>query len=256
MSRNLLQLQKGIIYGPINSRRLGSSLGVNLLPADFKACPFNCAYCQYGYTPIKGFITESNDIDFPSVSQVIDALTDALDEYPCVNYITFSGNGEPTIHPHFPEVVHEIKRVKSKIAPRAHLAILSNSAMVSKDNIRRALAELDDRFMKLDAGNEETFKKYNRPHRSVTFDSIIDGLKKLDSIVIQTLFTSGEHGNSSEKQISDWIDKIAEIKPLECHIYSIDRPFPDGKLKIIDKDGLNRIKDRAETQINIPVKVY
>jgi len=186
----------------------------------------------------------------------MDALTEALDEYPCVNYITFSGNGEPTIHPAFPEIVNEIKMLKTKLAPHARLAILSNSAMVSKDHIRQALAKLDDRFMKLDTGNETTFKQYNRPHMSITFDSIIEGLKKIDSIVIQTLFTAGEHGNSSDKQISDWIDKITEIKPLECHIYSIDRPFPDGKLEIIDKAGLGRIKDRSEAITGITVKVY
>jgi len=158
--------------------------------------------------------------------------------------------------PAFAEIVDEIKKVKNKIAPQARLAILSNSALVDKEPIRLALAELDDRFMKLDTGDEETFKRYNRSHKSITFDSIVEGLKKMDSIVIQTLFTGGEHGNTSDKQISAWIEKIAEIKPLACHIYSIDRPFPDGKLEITDKAGLTRIKELTEVKTGIPIQVY
>ncbi len=256
MTRELLELQRGIIYGPVNSRRLGSSLGLNLLPAGYKVCPFNCAYCQYGYTDNRGYLAESDGSDLPSVDQIIDALTDALEEFPSVSYITFSGNGEATLHPDFTIIVDEIKTLKSKMAPHARLAILSNSALVHKAGVRQALARLDDRFMKLDAGDEDTFRRYNRPHRRITFESIVNGLKRMDEIVIQALFAGGKHGNYTDNAVNAWIEKIAEIKPLECHIYSIDRPFPDGKLEKTEHSQLDLIKERAEKRTGIPIRVF
>ncbi len=256
MTRHLLQLQEGIIYGPINSRRLGSSLGLNILPTAYKACPFNCAYCQYGFTPSHGFITESDGRDLPTIPEIEKALWDALDEYPSVSYITFSGNGEPTLHPDFGKIIDSVKEIRDGAAPQAKVAILSNSALIHKSDIRDALGKLDTRFMKLDAGDEKTFRRFNRPHKSLDFNSIIDGLKKLDNIYIQALFAGGEHGNYNEKAIDSWIDKIGEIKPIACHIYSLDRPTADGRLTLISRADLIKIKELTEKQVNSPVQVF
>ena len=129
MTRNLLQLQEGIIYGPINSRRLSSSLGLNILPTAYKACPFNCAYCQYGFTPSHGFITESDGRDLPTVEDIKVVLEDALEEYPSVAYITFSGNGEATVHPDFGAIVDAVEEIRDNFASQAKVAILSNSTV-------------------------------------------------------------------------------------------------------------------------------
>lgn len=255
MSR-LLELQNGIIYGPINSRRLGSSLGINLLPTAYKACPFNCAYCQYGYTPEKGYKAEWNGDDMPSVEAVIEALIDGLNKFPAVSYVTFSGNGEPTLHPQFGAIVEEVKKTKQKYAPRASLAILSNSALVGRADIREALMKLDVRFMKLDAGDEETFRKFNRPHFSITFDEVIEGLKIMGDFCVQALFAGGEHGNYREDHIENWARRIKELKPIECHIYSLDRGTPDGKLTKIDREGLSHIVSIVGKFTDTPIKIF
>jgi len=256
MSRDILELQGGIIYGPINSRRLGSSLGLNILPPGYKACPFNCAYCQYGFTTAKGFLVESDGTDLPTIDEIVMALTDALDEYPSVAYITFSGNGEPTLHPDFDCIVDEVKILRDKFAPQAKTAILSNSAFVSRENVRRALSKLDARFMKLDAGDEETFKKYNRVNPKIKFADIVDGLKKMDDIIIQALFAGGEGGNYNDYVIEKWIEKIDEIKPVECHIYSLDRPSADKRLTVINREGLKIISDKAAERVGVTVRVF
>jgi wyosine [tRNA(Phe)-imidazoG37] synthetase (radical SAM superfamily) len=256
MSRNLIELQTGIIYGPINSRRLGSSLGINLLPTSYKACPFNCAYCQYGFTSAKGHITDSDGWDMPDTDGVIAALEDALEEYPSVAYITFSGNGEPTLHPDFSRIVDEVKKIRDRMAPEAEVAILSNSSLIFKDKVREALARLDVRIMKLDTGDEQTFRNFSRPHKNVEFETIVDGLKRLDDIIIQALFAGGEAGNYNDLSIDKWVEKIGEICPNECHIYSLDRPSADGRLTLIDRAGLLKIKDRAENRVGVTVKVY
>ncbi|PKK84084.1 MAG: radical SAM protein [candidate division Zixibacteria bacterium HGW-Zixibacteria-1] len=255
MSR-MLNLQKGIIYGPVNSRRLGSSLGINLLPTGFKACSFNCAYCQYGYTLASGYKSKWGGKDMPSVESVATTLIRALDEYPAVSYITFSGNGEPTLHPQFKAIVEEVRKVKEKYAPQARLAILSNSALVGRADIREALGRLDVRFMKLDAGNDEMFRKFNRPHKDVTFDEIIDGLKMLGDFSIQALFAGGEQGNYTENHIKEWARQIKLLRPGECHIYSLDRPTPDGRLTKIDKEGLLHLVSIARQFTDIPIKIF
>ncbi|UCD16476.1 MAG: radical SAM protein, partial [Candidatus Zixiibacteriota bacterium] len=234
----------------------GLSLGINILPAGYKACPFNCRYCQYGFTDKRGYLAESDGCGMPSIDRIADAVSRALTQFPSVSYITFSGNGEPTLHPEFGAIVREIKKLRDILLPHARVAILSNSALVHKECVRIALAELDDRFMKLDAGHEQTFRQYNRPHKDVTFDAVVDGLKKLDRIAIQALFTGGKSGNGSDEAIDFWIRAIGEIKPIACHIYSIDRFAPDKQLTLLDKDELIAIKSLAERRTGIPVGVF
>lgn len=256
MTRDLLELKQGIIYGPVNSRRLGASLGLNILPPNYKACPFNCAYCQYGFTTARGHRVDSDGRDMPTIAQIKQALIEALDEYPLVSYITFSGNGEATLHPDFLQIMGEIKNAARKYAPQAKLAILSNSALIYKEEVRQALMLLDARFMKLDVGDEYNFRRYNRPHKGIDFDATIEGLKQLDNIIIQSLFASGTGGNYIDSAIDSWIEKIGYIKPLECHIYSLDRPSADDRLHIVDKTGLLKIKEKTEGTLGVPVKVF
>jgi wyosine [tRNA(Phe)-imidazoG37] synthetase (radical SAM superfamily) len=256
MTRFLLKLQPGVIYGPINSRRLGSSLGINLLPPSYKVCSFNCAYCQYGFTQSRGHISYSDGHDMPSVAEVVEALRAALYEYPMISYITFSGNGEPTLHPRFSEIVDAVRKVQSASAPEAKLAILSNSSLVSRAAIREALSRLDKRFMKLDAGDERTFRRFNRPHRDIKYADVIAGLRQMKDIIIQALFAGGELGNDGAENIESWAARIAEIHPNECHIYSIDRPTADGRLTLLEKNDLLKIKRRVEELTGITVQVF
>ena len=251
-----IALQNNIIYGPVNSRRLGKSLGVNLLPPDIKLCPFNCIYCQYGYTSPAGFALNFDREKLPSIDEVKTALIKGIETNPHISYITFSGNGEPTIHPDFPDIVDAVIEIRDKMIPTARTAILSNSAMVSDAIVVAALNKLNSRFMKLDCGDEKTFRRYNRCHKNVTFDDIISGLTNMRDIVIQSLFAGGSHGNATDENVDSWIDKIGIIKPLECHIYSLDRGPADGSLVRLDRHALNRIKDAAESRVRIPVHVF
>ncbi len=170
-----ISLQPGIIYGPILSRRLGRSLGINLLPANRKVCSFDCIYCQYGYT--HELLLNPNRSMLPSASDVFAAVEHALKKPRSIDYLTFSGNGEPTIHPDFPEIVRGVKEIKSKLHPDAKLAILSNSSRVTDPEIAAALRLLDAPMMKLDAGDEDTFRAINHPVSSVKISDIVTGLK-------------------------------------------------------------------------------
>lgn len=251
-----LKLKQHIIYGPVNSRRLGSSLGLNILPTRYKACPFNCRYCQYGFTNTKGHTVNIDGAEVPSVDEIVLALEKAFDDYPSVAYITFSGNGEPTLHPEFPRIVEKVKILKNRMNPDIKLAILSNSALVYKDDVRQGLANLDERFMKLDCGEDAVFLRFNRPHPDIRFDMIMEGLKGLEDIIIQALFAGGDEGNYNDYAIDRWIDRIGEIKPRECHIYSLDRPSADRSLTKIEAEGLVKIKQKTERRAGVMVKVY
>ncbi|MBN2601940.1 MAG: radical SAM protein, partial [Candidatus Marinimicrobia bacterium] len=216
----LLRLQNSIVYGPVASRRLGHSLGINLLPFYQKTCTLDCLYCQYGWTRFSNLETAK----FPSVTEVLSALEHSLKSLPASpDYITFSGNGEPTLHPEFGTIIDEVKQLRDALAPGAKVAILSNSTILIRPSIHTALEKLDERIMKLDAGNATIFEIYNRPHPSYEFHRIIEGLAALKNVTIQSLFTGGRDGNYTPPSILDWVNKIVEIKPRMVQIYTLDR---------------------------------
>jgi len=156
-----IPLQKDIIYGPVLSRRLGRSLGINLLPTDRKVCSFDCVYCQYGRTTEPTFSPGVDDL--PTFSDVVAAVEKALKKPHTIDTLTFSGNGEPTLHPQFPEIVRSIKRLRDDFRPEVKLAVLSNSSRVMDSAIVDALSLLDAPMMKLDAGDEITLREINQP---------------------------------------------------------------------------------------------
>jgi wyosine [tRNA(Phe)-imidazoG37] synthetase (radical SAM superfamily) len=253
----LLGLQKGIIYGPIRSRRLGSSLGINLLPTDFKLCSFNCIYCHYGWT--KEHTTEiKNYLSFlPSVKEVGEALENWLkDNHPKIDYITFSGNGEPTLHPDFSKIVDSVKKIRDKYVPQAKVAILSNSSTVGIPNVKEGLAKLDLRIMKLDCGTEKCFIEINRPCEDVKFEDIAENLKSLNDFILQTIFLDGEINNISESEINEWIRKIAYLKPKEVQIYTCDRPQAKKGLVKVTKEKMQKFASQAQTATGIKVQVF
>ena len=252
-----LKLKEGMIYGPVTSRRLGSSLGINLLPGSYKLCSFNCLYCHYGWTKVRRRNVSSCLADLPSTEQVRDALEDWLGRNPNgVNYITFSGNGEPCLHPEFDRIVEVALGARDKHAPKAKVAILSNSTCLDKERVMSGLKRLDVRIMKLDAGSEETFRKLNRPSEGVRFQDVVENLRNVDDIIIQSVFVQGRLDNTEEREVEEWIKKLDFIKPREVQIYSIDRPSADEGLALVGKDRLNRIAKKAEEHCGIPVKVF
>jgi wyosine [tRNA(Phe)-imidazoG37] synthetase (radical SAM superfamily) len=214
-----IPLQSSIVYGPVNSRRLGASLGVNVLPAGMKTCNFNCPYCQYGWTP-----TGAADEDWPTPGRIARAVENALAKNWRVDRITLAGNGEPTLHPEFGEVVDHLRNVRRRLAPAARLAILSNAATASDPAVAAALGRLDERYMKLDAGDDATLRRLNAS--TVPIESIVTSLAGLDGIVLQSMFTRDDEGrvdNTTEEAVSAWLDCVRRIKPRAVHVYTIDR---------------------------------
>ncbi len=250
-----IPLQSGIIYGPVNSRRLGRSLGVNTVSTKIKTCTFNCVYCQYGLSRVDE--EHMNDIRwYPSIQKITDALENVLtilDPKPA--YITFSGNGESTLHPGFPTISDQIKEIRNAHAPEAALAILSNSSTVTNKVIREALQRLDKRFMKLDCGNEETFRRYNQPLPNIHLDEIVDGLKQIDDVTIQALFSGGGGGNYTDDNIDDWVTIIKEINPTSVQIYTLDRSYPPALISPLTKTELTKIKNLLDKE-NIKSTVF
>ncbi len=252
-----LQLQTGIIYGPIRSRRLGFSLGINLLPTGYKLCNFNCLYCHYGFTKRHTNDASSCISDLPSVEQVRKSLTDWLEGNPQhIDYITFSGNGEPCLHLEFGKMVEVTQKIRDEMVPHAKLAILSNSTCLNRERVLDGLKKLDVRIMKLDCGTEKTFQKINRPCTGVQFEKVVENLKKLEDIIIQSVFVEGRVNNTKEEEIDKWIERLSYIKPREVQIYSIDRPSADEGLSLVGKDKLNQIARKAEEACGILVKVF
>ena len=251
----LLSLKDEIIYGPVNSRRLGYSLGINALPAGKKACTFDCAYCQFGWTPKRpGDITAG--FDWPSVDSVKEALEAALLDPDIIpRYLTFSGNGEPTIHPRFPSLVEAVIQVRDSLIPEARTAILSNSSTVNDPGIREALDRLDERILKLDCGTGEAFRSYNRPVGRTGLDSITAGLTELRDVTIQALWSSGPDGNLDDDNIEAWIERIRAIRPSHVQIYTLDRDVPSEGLEPAPKISMERAAARLKGE-GIPAVVY
>jgi wyosine [tRNA(Phe)-imidazoG37] synthetase (radical SAM superfamily) len=242
----LLSLKKEIIYGPVHSRRLGRSLGVNILPGDKKACPFNCVYCQYGWTEYHTTRIDGS-LRFPSVEEVKNALETALinlKEPPA--FITFSGNGEPTLHPDFDAMVQGVISVRDSIAAAAQTAILSNSALAGNKSLQESLEKLDVRIMKLDCGSPQLFERYNQPCAGVDLDRITQGLEELEDVTIQALFTSGESGNLETQNIQEWIKRLKRIRPKAVQLYTLDRDYPDQTLKHATKEELIQVREKVK----------
>lgn len=252
----LLKLQKGIVYGPIKSRRLGRSLGLNLLPNHFKMCSLNCSYCQYGWTSMQTTSGKGCENQLPSVQEVVLALRKAFLLHRNFAYITFSGNGEPTLHPDFPEIIDIVQGMRDQFRPEVKLAILSNSTTSGDPVIREALEKIDLPIMKLDVGNEQAFKRMNHGIPLITLESIVEGLRSLKKFVIQSMFIRGKIDNSSDWEVMSWIKRLQELKPLWVQIYSIDRGTASAQLEKVEISRLKEIARIAEKMTGLRIEVY
>ncbi len=251
-----IELQKGIIYGPVKSRRLGRSLGLNLLADDYKLCSFNCAYCQYGWTQKLTTDAESYRDDLPSVVEIINALRERIATNPDFDWITFSGNGEPTMHPEFPQIVEAVRQIRDQWLPKVKLALLSNSTTCNNPKIRESIAKLDLPIMKLDAGNEMMFKKINHGAPPITLQQIVDGLKSLKRLVIQTMFVTGRVNNSSDWEVRSWMHRLEELRPLWVQIYSLDRGAANDRLEKVPRERLEEIARKVIETTGLKVEVF
>ena len=250
-------LQRQIIYGPVNSRRLGRSLGVNILPTEGKVCSFDCLYCQYGFTSDQYLRTEINEPGLPDPAEVAEALMKSLSVVGDIDAITLAGNGEPTLHPSFNQIAEMVSRLRDKGKPGVPLCILSNSSTVNNTTVQAGLRLIERKIMKLDAGRESTFQKINRPHPGLTLREIVESLAKLKKVEIQSLFFNDTVTNASPEEIKAWLEQLALIDPVAVQIYTLDRVPADPGVKPISKSALERIA--AEARARLPkadVKIF
>ena len=261
MKRNgLIPLQGGYVYGPINSRRLGNSLGINAFPLGMKICSFNCVYCQYGWTR-PDTLTGNEAVDgFPDIETVALALKTRMRNLRDIGidlkYITFAGNGEPTMHPMFPELVDMVTKLRDEYYPEAWTTILSNSTLAYKPRVRDGLNKLDQRIMKLDAGSNELLRRINAPVGEFTIEKIIEGLLSLKNCTLQSLFIQGRTTNADDRSVAEWIENVKTVRPEFVQIYSIDRVPADRDLEIVGQERLKEIAKRLMEETGIKSGVY
>jgi wyosine [tRNA(Phe)-imidazoG37] synthetase (radical SAM superfamily) len=237
-----------IIFGPVRSRRLGVSLGINLLPVKKKICNFNCIYCECGWTNDYG----NNLSSLPSRREVYETLDLKLSsmreksQHPDV--ITYAGNGEPTLHPEFPGIIDDSIELRNKYFREARIAVLSNATTITKPYVREALLKVDQNILKLDSACDNTIQLHNQPNRTIIAADLIKELKKFNGkLIVQTLFLRGSYkgftiDNTTQEELGWWLNAINEIRPSEVMIYTISRDTPEGgKLEKVTLKDLHSI---------------
>lgn len=237
------------IFGPIKSRRLGISLGVNLLPADGKICTFDCIYCECGFNSER-----RPKRRIPQRHEVADALEMKLAEMKAdgalPDVITFAGNGEPTVHPQFNEIIDDTIALRDRYCPDAKVSVLTNATMLSKPTVFEALLKVDNNILKLDTVDTAYIQRVDRPNGRYDVREIIGYMKEFrGKAVIQTMFLKGEVDgvdidNTGEEYVAPWIEAVKEIAPREVMIYTIDRETPQKGLLKATPDELDRIVGR------------
>lgn len=222
-----------IVFGPIYSRRLGSSLGVNILPTKGKLCNFDCVYCECGWNR-DGAVP---DRKFPVLSEVEAALREKMSKAAAegipVDSITFSGNGEPTMNPDFADIIDVTLSLRDKYFPDAKVSVLSNATLVGREDVARALRKVDNPILKIDASSQELVDKINKPVGTYRLAEVIENLKSFDgNFILQTMFLkSEEFDTASEDALRAWLDIVRLLRPRQVMVYTIDRETPDKTLR-------------------------
>lgn len=250
----VLPLERHFVYGPVRSRRLGRSLGINVLPFDHKACSFDCLYCHYGATTGKTLTPDVHD--FPGVEQVLKAVEVALRAHPEVDALTFSGNGEPTLHPYFRELVFGVRRLREQLAPQAQLTLFSNATTLHLPQVRAALAWVDAPIMKLDAGDPATFARMDRPAPGISLDAVIAGLQALPDVIIQSVLIDGPVSNVRGAPFEAWVAALAEIRPRQVQIYSTDYPVAEDSVQRVPPYELRRIAEEVARRTGLAARAF
>lgn len=252
-------LYEDIIFGPIHSRRLGISLGVNLLPVDSKLCSFDCIYCECGWNDEHIGKRRFNSPD--DVKQLLQKTLQRMvaDGTP-PDVITFAGNGEPTMHPEFEKIIDLTIALRDEYCPSAKVSVLSNATQIHREDVRRALKRVDNNILKLDSAFDSTVAIMNKPAGRYTVQHTVELLKLFDGdFILQTMFLRGDYNgqyvdNTTNKEVEAWLKVVAETSPRQVMVYSLDRDTPCKTLEKIDREQLQSIAKRVE-EIGIPCSV-
>ena len=235
-------MRETLVFGPIRSRRLGSSLGINLLPENGKICNFDCIYCECGWNK-----DGKGDRRLPTASDLRTALEEKLVE--CrrdgtpIDSITFSGDGEPTLNPDFAQIIDITLELRDRYYPEAKVSVLSNATRVGREDVFRALTKVDNPILKLDAPTSALAGRINRPQCDYSVDDIVEGLSRFEGdFVLQTMFLSGpDFDSSSPEVLGPWMDIVRRLRPREVMVYTIDRETPMKGLRKFTVEEMGRL---------------
>ncbi|MBR6866694.1 MAG: radical SAM protein [Prevotella sp.] len=234
------------IFGPVQSRRLGISLGINLLPRDGKVCSFDCIYCECGFNE-----EHRPKEPLPTREEVAVALERKLrqmqEDGVMPDVLTFAGNGEPTCHPHFAEIIDDTIRLRDRYCPQAKVSVLSNSTMIHRREVHDALMRVDNNILKLDTIDPDFIRLVDRPVGTYDVQQIVERMKAFGGhIIIQTMFLKGDGiDNTTDRYVAPWLEAVKAIGPSQVMIYTIDRETPDQHLEKASREQLDAIRDRV-----------
>lgn len=244
------------IFGPVHSRRLGISLGINLLPADGKVCSFDCIYCECGFNE-----DHRPSLPLPTREEVAQKLEEKLHQMAAEgqlpDVLTFAGNGEPTCHPRFSEIINDTIALRDRYCPKAKVSVLSNATMIHRPQIHDALMRVDNNILKLDTVNPTYINHVDHPAGTYDVAQIIERMKTFQGhVIIQTIFMRGECcgesvDNTGETYVGPWLDAVRAIAPQQVMVYTIDRETPTKGLLKATPAQLDAIRDRV-IAIGIP----
>ncbi len=249
-------MREELVFGPIHSRRLGSSLGINLLPRKGKLCNFDCIYCECGWN-----CDGRGDTRLPSASDLRVTLGDKLQD--CsrmgigIDSITFSGDGEPTLNPDFPAMVDITLELRDRFFPQAKVSVLSNATMVHKDAVFEALRKVDNPILKIDAPTTELARRINRPAPGYRVEAVVEALKRFEGdFVMQTMFLrSADFDSSSPEVLAGWMDIVRTLRPREVMVYTIDRETPqEGLVKFTAEEMRELVRPLSEEGFMIQIR--
>lgn len=248
-----------IIFGPVRSRRLGASLGVNLLPVTGKLCNFDCIYCECGWSHAGG-----NPGDLPARGEIRSRLetrlTNIRKKNSPLDVITFAGNGEPTVHPEFTGIIDDTISLRDHLAPGVRIAVLSNASGLDDPEVFSALGRIEMNILKLDSAFEETVRLINQPPPGYSIDRVVEGMLRYNGrFILQTLFVRGEFlgrpvDNAAPAEIDAWLEIVRKVKPMQVMVYTIERDTPVNTLHKIGRSKLEMISSKVRA-LGIPVQV-
>lgn len=243
-------LRNSYVFGPIISRRLGHSLGVNASPVENKICNFNCVYCECGWN-------NSSKQQFPTAQEIKQQLEEKLKEVKTnnipIDVITFSGNGEPTLNPNFTEIIDETIKIRNLLYPNIKISVLSNATNLHNPEVLKALKKVDNPILKLDSAFDDTLNAINQPiSKTITVEKIVSGMKQFNgNFILQIMFIKGTWNNkvfdnTTAKEINALLDIMKQTKPRQVMIYPIDRETPAKDLVKLDRSEMRRISKIIE----------
>ena len=246
----MTSLYNNIIFGPVRSRRLGLSLGVNLLPIDSKLCSFDCIYCECGWNDEHPGKRRFNSRD--DVRTMLDAtLAKMVGEGTPPDVITFAGNGEPTMHPDFEAIIDDTIALRDELCPAAKVSVLSNATQLHREGVVRALHRVDNAILKLDSAIDATAHIINSPQGDYSVAKVVEHLERFgNDFVLQTMFLRGEYNgehidNTTEREFFAWAAVVEHLRPRSVMVYSIDRATPCQTLEKVSREELDKIADKV-----------